>query len=211
MPLQNIESLSGDRMIGYWKLSEPYDLLLEQVNLALEDGSFGKITHETKLREWASTRILSEAMLSKWGVQYEGITKDDWGKPHLNQTDIWMSVTHSFPYVVVMMDKFQPVGIDIEAPSPKISRIAHKFLHEKEAYAKTDKISQTIIWAAKEALYKYHGRKRLSFREQIIIDKFKNSEHGAISGRIIENGIKEEHQLVYKYVYEKDYLLVYTC
>ncbi|MDH5604577.1 MAG: 4'-phosphopantetheinyl transferase superfamily protein [Cyclobacteriaceae bacterium] len=210
MPLQKIEKITSERIIGYWKVTEPYELLFEQCNLALEDGSYGLIRNEKKLLEWVCTRLLAEAMLGEFNTEYQGIYKDPWGKPHLNQLDIGISVTHTFPLVIVMMDKNSPVGIDVEPPTPKIGRIAPKFLHEKEQFAQNDLMFQTILWAAKEALFKYHGRKSLSFRQQILIDPFHLSEEGTIYGRIIEGDMIEEHCLTYRFIYEKQYVLVYT-
>ena len=68
------------------------------------------------------------------------------------------------------------VGIDIEMQRDKILRIAHKFtpVSEYRTLANTEAVIRklTIVWGAKESLYKIYGEKGLSFLDHINVNDF---------------------------------------
>ena len=69
-----------------------------------------------------------------------------------------------------------------------------RFTNSPEAnWANGDETKLTRIWAAKEALYKLHGRTQLAFAEQLLIDI--NGDEYPTNGDILENGIKDNFQL----------------
>jgi len=80
----------------------------------------------------------------------------------------------------------------------KILKIAHKFtpFQEYKTIANhTALISKlTIVWGAKESLYKIYGKKKLRFLEHIYIEDFK-FEDEATSGQIDYNGETNTYQV----------------
>jgi 4'-phosphopantetheinyl transferase len=68
------------------------------------------------------------------------------------------------------------VGIDIEKQRDKILRIAHKFTPIEEYYTLTNADARmrklTIVWGAKESLYKLYSQEGLSFLKHIDVTNF---------------------------------------
>ena len=88
----------------------------------------------------------------------------------------YISITHSFTFsAIIVSDKFH-VGIDIEKQREKILKIAHKFtpFEEYKTIANVDALISklTIVWGAKESLYKIYGKKKLRFLHHIYIEDF---------------------------------------
>ena len=64
----------------------------------------------------------------------------------------------------------------------KIERIAHKFLGKAELnfIQENDRIDQLYVtWCAKEAIYKLHGKKNISFLEHIKLEPFEYPGSGS--------------------------------
>lgn len=101
---------------------------------------------------------------------------DEFGKPHLNDGK-FISITHSFTFSAIIISEKSPVGIDIEMQRDKIVRIAHKFtpLQEYKTIANHSALVSklTIVWGAKESLYKIYGKKKLLFLHHIYIEDFR--------------------------------------
>ncbi|MDH5396569.1 MAG: 4'-phosphopantetheinyl transferase superfamily protein [Cyclobacteriaceae bacterium] len=204
--------MTETRALGIWDITESLSALEQQLDIKMEDNSHLPLTHEKKRAEWFSTRIMAREMMGYMGWSYHGIFKDQFGKPHFKHTSVQVSVTHSFPFVSVLIDKTKPVGIDMEYPNVKLLKIARRFLSEDELtfIDPNDTKMLAIAWGAKEALYKLHGRRKLSFREQLLLDPYtaENNE-GQFSGKIIDENI-ENYDLKYKIFEKNDYILVFT-
>lgn len=111
---------------------------------------------------------------------------DEFGKPHLNDGK-FISITHSFTFSAIVISEKNPVGIDIEMQRDKIVRIAHKFtpVEEYKTIANHSALVSklTIVWGAKESLYKIYGKKKLLFLHHIYIEDFRFSD-GKTTGDI---------------------------
>ena len=68
------------------------------------------------------------------------------------------------------------MGIDIEMQRSKILKIAHKFtpIEEYRTLANEEALIRklTIVWGAKESLYKSFAEKGVSFRNHIYVEDF---------------------------------------
>ncbi|MDH3381197.1 MAG: 4'-phosphopantetheinyl transferase superfamily protein, partial [Flavobacteriaceae bacterium] len=69
-------------------------------------------------------------------------------------------------------------GIDIEMNRPKIIKIASKFIADECNFIKEPHIVEqlTVIWGAKESLYKIHPDGGLLFKHHLPIEPFKLSD-----------------------------------
>ena len=209
MPLLKTETLSDSKIWGIWKLTESLDEIFELVNSKVEEPLFADITHPNKIKEWAGSRILAAVLCDKMGWNYAGILKDEYGKPYLSDWSLGISVSHKYPYVTVLLDKYHDVGIDVELVQERILRLAPKFMNSIELEWATSAFQVTAVWAGKEALYKLHGRKQLIFKEQLEIMPLEYEEtQGKFSGKILDNGI-EQYELRYQLDLE-DLLIVYS-
>ena len=104
-----------------------------------------------------------------------------------------MSITHTSNYVAAVMHHSEALGVDMEKPSEKLKRIAHKFLSETErTEAESDIEKLCIYWSAKEALYKLYGKRKVIFNENLYVFPFLKKQV-KISGKIKINDINEEY------------------
>ena len=119
------------------------------------------------------------------GNHYDGIFKDEHGKPFLNQQHFHIAVTHTKQFIACAIHTGKPVGVDIEPFSDKIGRVRHKFMNEVELLHCQSSFDQTMVWCAKEAAYKLNGKKGVSFKQQIYIDKDAGNIY--LEGKIMAN------------------------
>lgn len=100
---------------------------------------------------------------------------DRFGKPHLHDGK-HISITHSHEFSALIISD-ETVGIDIELQREKILRIADKFTNSEFLYLEPEKLQDyirklTVIWGAKEAIFKIRNEKGISFKNHIKINTF---------------------------------------
>jgi phosphopantetheinyl transferase len=114
-------------------------------------------------------------LLAEVGYTDFDLFYDREGKPHLKDGK-HISITHSYTFAAIIFSDIE-VGIDIEKQRNKIIRIANKFTPIKEyrTIANDDAIVRklTIVWGAKEALYKSFAHPGISFLENIYVEDFR--------------------------------------
>lgn len=170
MPLKQRVNIDEQTQILIWQIEETLEALQKNIKLSKADKiRFQKrkiISHQKEFL--ASRRLLLEA-----GVSPEGLSHDPDGIPHL-ESGQQLSISHTKNLAGIALGS-QPLGIDLEVYRPKIERIAPRFLHAEENYAlespmKIEKLS--LIWTAKEALYKALKQKGIVFSEQLLVAPF---------------------------------------
>jgi 4'-phosphopantetheinyl transferase len=196
MPLEKLE-LSKERAWGLWHIREAEHELIDQIK---EFESIpANISHEQKRLEFCVGRVLAKTLLEKLSIKFEGIVKNEFGKPFFKNNDYQLSLSHSYPYVGALIDKTKSVGIDVEQIKSKLLKIAPRVLHPSELEdAGDNEIKHCIYWCAKEAMIKIYGKKDLVFAENLIIKPFTLQNQGNISGRIILNSSETTIPLYYE-------------
>ncbi|GGG14979.1 4'-phosphopantetheinyl transferase [Dokdonia pacifica] len=171
MPLYKTITINPQTTAYIWKIEEDIDTLSR--NIKLTDHCQQRVDgmkSELHQRGFMSVRhLLAEAGYTDFDLYY-----DTQGKPHLKDGK-HISITHSFIFSGIIVSD-QEVGIDIEMQRDKIMRIAHKFtpLEEYRTLANTEAIVRklTIVWGAKESLYKLYAQEGLSFLKHIDVQDF---------------------------------------
>ena len=114
-------------------------------------------------------------LLKEVGYLDSDVLYDEFGKPHLKDGH-FISMTHSHVFSAIILSKKDTVGIDIEKQHRRIIKIAHKFtsvrIHKTISDLNALVCKLTIIWGAKECLYKIYGKKKLVFLKHIHIKEF---------------------------------------
>lgn len=209
MPIVKIENISDNSSVILWEVTETFE---ELTNLGKEQGiqpPETDIHNEIKKMEWTVGRLALKALIESIGLEYEGIIKDEHGKPHLKEIAGEISLTHSFPWIGAIYNAEKTVGIDWEQPKLKMLRIAHKFLSDKELeHAQEDINKICVYWCAKEALYKLYGKKSIIFKEQLPIEPFNLSDDFEVIGSIVVDNNIHRHKLIVKKI--KGNYLVFT-
>ena len=171
MPLYKTITVNATTIVHIWKIEEDINTLSR--NIKLTDHCQNRLQgmkSELHQRGFMSIRhLLTEAGYTDFDLYY-----DKNGKPHLHDGK-HISITHSYTFTAIIISD-QPVGIDIEKQRDKIIRIAHKFTPIEEYYTLTTEEARvrklTIVWGAKESLYKLYSQEGLSFLKHIDVADF---------------------------------------
>ena len=176
-------SIEPNIHFAIWEISETEEELIEALGSGIkEEIQLSEIKVEAKRLESLASRCALSQILEPFG-DFE-IYKDQFGKPHLRDESIGLSISHAKGFAAAAINLTGPIGIDIEHQREQIVKIAHKFVHATERiWVEQDLRKLTQVWSAKEALYKLHGRKQLAFAEQLITKNL-HQEYG--EGKIIE-------------------------
>lgn len=170
MPLYKTIKPNKNTTVLVWKIEESFQELLKGISLKEESKErLFSMKSELHKRGFLSVRhLLKELDLTDYDLFY-----NENGKPHLtNGKNI--SITHSFIFSAIIISD-AVVGIDIEKNREKIKIIQHKFVNfEKGFIHKDDDYIQqlTVIWGAKESLYKIYPYGGLTFKNDIDIHSF---------------------------------------
>lgn len=182
--------------LAVWKIEESHSDLMAGLQLKQHElDIIDSFKSEKRGLQWLSTRLLLRTMLNT--KEYIDCKMDDHGKPYLVNYDYHISLSHSYDYAAVMIsrDKDKKVGLDMEMIKHKIKLVRHKFLSDIELAQKQigDNINGLYVcWCAKEAIYKWHGRKELEFKRDIHIKPFKLREEGELTALVeLPEGTKE--------------------
>ena len=194
MALYKIVSVNKTTKVLIWKIEESISELKKGISLSENSATrLQSMKSELHQKGFLSIRHL----LKEIGYTDFDIIYDAFGKPHLKDGK-FISITHSFTFTGIILSENLPVGIDIEKQREKILKIAHKFtfLEEYKTIANAAALIRklTIVWGAKESLYKIYGKKKLLFLHHIHIEDFK-FENKKTTGKIHFNGTTKAYQI----------------
>jgi phosphopantetheinyl transferase len=175
MPLFYQHNINGDTKLGIWLIEEPESFFLEKVPLKKN------VSHPFKRRQHLAGRYLLSYLFPDFPV--EEIQIADTRQPFLASEQYHFSISHCGTYAAAIVSGSKRVGVDIEMVTPRIERVADKFLNEGEMDFFNDDYTlfleqwglrgrvqqefQTLIWSAKEALFKWYGRGELDFKKHM--------------------------------------------
>ncbi len=170
MPIYKTITVDEHTKALIWKIEEPVEVLEQGIELTKTSlKRFNSMSSEIHRQGFLSVRHL----LAKFGYSDIDVRYDTNGKPHLNDGKL-ISITHSFEFSAVIISS-KKVGIDIEKQREKITRIAPKFtpIEEYKSLGEDDLIRKlTMVWGAKESLYKLYGKKGIGFLKDIYVKDF---------------------------------------
>lgn len=205
MPLIKIQNTGNQSAWALWFVSETE----QEFSSIVKEFPESTIVNPSKRLEWLAARALLQQLTEHAGLEYQGIIKNEFGKPFLKNLPHHISLSHSFPYVAAQIDLNQEIGIDLEQPKPKLLNIAHRVLSPGELLdAGNDVIKHCVYWCAKETLYKAHGRRGLHFSDQLQVQPFVLLNTGDIYGKINTTDICRD--LTMTYLIQPEYVLVHT-
>lgn len=206
MPLHKTIEINSSTRLLVWKIEESLEELLRGINLTNNNQ---KRMQEMKSELHQKAFVAVRQLFKKVGYQDEDVIYDMYGKPHLIDGK-FISISHSFHYCGLIISDENPVGIDIEKKREKIIKIAHKFT-PIDAYKgmSTENLVKklTVVWGAKESLYKIYGKKKLLFKDHIYINNFE-FEDFRTTGQINFNNQKTSYFI--SFFEFKDFVCVYA-
>jgi phosphopantetheinyl transferase len=191
MPLYKTISLNPSTQILVWEVTESYQELFEAV--VLNESNLNRLNcmkSEMHQRAFMSVRkLFQEVGYTDFDLYY-----DEFGKPHLHDGK-HISITHSHQFSAIILSD-EVVGIDIELQREKIIRIADKFSDTEFSFLKPEEKEEyirklTVIWGAKEAIFKIRNERGISFKDHIIVEAFEMNDLKVKSELHFENIIKD--------------------
>ncbi len=171
MPLYKTITVNPSTKVLIWKIEESFEKLSEGISLTSKSNyRVQRMKSDLHRRGYMSVRHL----LALKGYTDHDLYYDEYGKPHLTD-DKHISITHSFIFSSIIVSDLE-VGIDIEKLRPKILRIAHKFTTIEDYIDFTNEFDimrkLTLVWCAKESLYKSFAQPGVSFIQNIYVENF---------------------------------------
>mgnify|MGYP006134432609 FL=1 len=187
MALYKTLKVNTSTKVLIWKIEESIDDLKNGISLT-EESSIRLSSMKSELHQKGFLSI--RHLLKEVGLTDADLHYDEFGKPHLD-AGRYISISHSFSFTAIIFSYENSVGIDIEKQREKILKIAHRFtpIEEYKTIANVDALISklTIVWGAKESLYKIYGKKKLLFLHHIYVDDF-NFDNHQTTGEIRFNG-----------------------
>ncbi len=194
MPEYLFKTYNTEVSVLVWEITESREELLSQLpESILEDNVFLAIQVPHLQVEFLVGRLITSLICRYLNIDYQGITKDEHGKPHLINVPWEMTLSHAKSFVVVAVHPTKPIGVDIEKPSQKLKRIMPRLFSPSEnAMVGSDLKKMSWFWSAKEALYKLYGKRGIDFREHLQLDFTKDK----FLGKINLPSHQSEHELI---------------
>ena len=173
MPIFFQQQVNENTRLGIWKIEETEEFFKGNVPQHRD------VTHPHKRLQHLAGRFLLQFLFPDFPYHLIGIA--DTRKPFLPEEQYHFSISHCGDFAAAIVSKDSRVGIDIEIPVAKITRIADKFLNgeEKDQWSivnKEEDVNQiTLLWSCKESVFKWYGNGEVDFREHI---QLKNQDEG---------------------------------
>lgn len=207
MPLFYQHNINGSTKLAVWQIAENEDFFLQKVPVKKE------MMHPHKRLQHLAGRYLLQILHPDFPLDEIQIAESK--KPFLTDEKFHFSISHCREYAAAIVSDNKTVGIDVELVTPKIQLIKKRFLSESElelsgilnvqgrtfdndpstlnlhTSTSNDQLS-TLFWSAKEAIYKWHGRGALSFKNNMKLKElFFEKEQGFINAQFIKEEITD--------------------
>ncbi len=160
MPLlDRLETSCGT--VGLWRIDGTEQT--QYADVFRPEAGASPIHPRTSLQRKASRLLLTEMLgtLPK-------LEKDAEGRPLLSNSPLNVSISHTDGFAAVMLGP-GPVSVDVQAISPRILKLRERYLKDEEQRMAPDMDSATLLWAAKETVYKFRATEKHDFRAPISI------------------------------------------
>ena len=176
MPLHKTIHHDSDTQILVWKITESFNQLRAEVLLTESNMrrllGMKSVSHQCGFL--SVRKLIQQAGYTDLDVWY-----DAFGKPHLKDGR-HISISHSHECATIIISN-RSTGIDLELQRDKIKGIACKFIDSEFGFLDASDESEylhqlTVIWGAKEAIFKIRNEVGISFKEHIRINAFHVSE-----------------------------------
>ncbi len=206
MPIISIQNISSDIILGIWKITETKADFMNMLGNHLIDPSKPTNPAENVGLHWYASRVLLQNLFDAHKIE---IHKNEANKPTLfiNDEKYFISISHSYEYVGIMFSRTHEIGLDIEKIDERINRVSRKFLNENEQLFAESKLSKTLIWSAKESVYKWYGKKELDFKEHMQAYPFIAEDKGIFNFKLSKNEFEKEIDIHYYLI--DNYVITY--
>lgn len=175
-----IDDKRADSHLLVWKIEENVDYFRSELELSKAEEAFYKtIRFDGRRIEYLCARMI----LCKYQDKKETLLYHKDGRPYLYKSKVQLSISHSKSHLGVLFSTAGAPGLDIELVSGRPSKIYQKFVGEDEMdyVDRSDEKAVTLLWSAKEAIFKMACKQGVNFKTAIQIHPFSVKETGVLS------------------------------
>lgn len=169
MPVFFQQQINETTRLGVWKIEETEAFFKGNVPVHRD------VTHPKKRLQHLAGRFLLQYLYPDF--PYEQIRIADTRKPFLPDERYHFSISHSGDYAAAIVSSTHRVGVDVEETEDRILRIKDKYLSPEEQTlfitdpANPDFHLLTLLWSAKESVFKWYGAGEVDFKKHICLSE----------------------------------------
>lgn len=195
MPLFHQHNINTTTKLAVWKIEESEPFFHLDVPLPKT------ISHPHKRLQHLAGRFLLPFLFNDFPNHEIEIA--DTRKPFLPAEQYHFSISHCSDYAAAMVSSKHRVGIDVELLTPRLHSIKHKFLSNDElqfvhSHPQAMQLQLlSILWSAKEAMYKWYGNGEVDFDKMLLTKPFTMHTNGEIDALFAKNNWQQELKLRY--------------
>ncbi len=198
MPIYFHKIINDFTQLAVWKIEETESFFAQKVSVNQQ------VTHPHKRLQHLAGRFLLQFLYPDFPSELIQIA--DTRKPFLPNEAYHFSISHCGDYAAAIVSSTQRVGIDVEMVTHRVNKIRHKFLHitelidwniesleEQEKYR-----ALTLLWSAKEAMFKWWGRGDIDFSDCMQIEAAILAPMGILKANFRKDEFSTPLQLHYR-------------
>ncbi len=197
MPLYYQQNINETTKLAVWEIKEEASFFIQHVPFHQQ------VSHPQKLLQHLAGRYLLTYLFPDFPIPLIEIA--DTRKPFLPKDEYHFSISHCENYAAAIVSSKKRVGIDVELVTHRVDRIKNKFLNSQELnnLASGNNLGNeieklTVLWSAKEAMFKWWGRGDIDFRDVMRTQPFELNVSGSINADFIKNDFHQQLNLQYK-------------
>jgi phosphopantetheinyl transferase len=196
VPLFYQQDINEYTRVAIWQIAESESFFNVKIPLHLH------ITHPQKRLQHLAGRYLLPYLYGDFPNSEIEIAETR--KPFLPNEQYNFSISHCSNYAAAIVSKQERVGVDVEIITPRLHRIKQKFLHPDElAFVNAEHPNSqltllSLLWSAKEAMFKWYGSGEVGFSEMMRTQPFKLQDQGEIEAHFLKYDFKKRLTLHYK-------------
>ncbi|MES2776797.1 MAG: 4'-phosphopantetheinyl transferase superfamily protein [Bacteroidota bacterium] len=198
MPLFYSHTINDTSRLAIWHIAEAEDFFLEKVPISRQ------ITHPHKRLQHLAGRYLLQHLFPQFPIHLIQIA--DTRKPYLPNETHHFSISHCGDYAAAIVSTTHRVGIDIEIPVERITRIRHKFLSDDETrlllhdQPDIEQVKRlTLAWSTKESIFKWYSLGEMDFKNHMHLQEILGDGDNGVMNALLTKTENVELKAVYRF------------
>jgi len=198
VPIYYQQNINDFTQLAVWKIEEGESFFTQKVTIQQQ------VTHPHKRLQHLAGRFLLPYLFADFPSELIQIA--DTRKPYLPNEAYHFSISHCGDYAAAIVSSTERVGVDVELVTHRVNKIRHKFLHVSEltnwnieAMEEQEKFrTLTLLWSAKEAMFKWWGRGDIDFSECMQVEAADLNSTGILKAFFRKDDFEANLQLHYR-------------
>ena len=199
MPLFYKHTIDEHCRLAVWHITESEDFFTKEVSLKIA------VSHPHKRLQHLGGRYILKYLPPDF--PFDSILIGTSKKPELPGNQFHFSISHCGDYAAAIISDTKPVGIDVEIISLKIETIKAKFLNvaefdllQKNQLSESNVALITLLWSAKEVMFKWYGKGSISFKDNLLINQIQSVHGGGILKAQFSKEIVQDLDIGYRFL-----------